>query len=203
MVELDKPSYHHENLKEELIEAGIRIVAEEGADALSLRRLASECGVSHTAPYRHFKNKEDILRALSDHARIAFYDRMKETLDDIPEATPHVRLVELGKCYVQFMLENPSYFKFLFFRDTTGLVTDGGPECGSEESKDPRDLFKETAIEYLNSIQADPTDYEYDIVTMWGIVHGLSLMLTNHNWRPREPYTDAVGKILMEKLKFE
>ena len=49
--------YHHENLRQELIDAGIRIINEVGEENLSLRGVASACNVSHSAPYAHFKDK--------------------------------------------------------------------------------------------------------------------------------------------------
>ena len=51
-------SYHHGDLKQALLEETARILREEGESALSLRRLASNLGVSRTAPYNHFENKE-------------------------------------------------------------------------------------------------------------------------------------------------
>ena len=50
--------YHHGNLKQALIEAGQLILIEKGLNGLSLRETAKAAGVSHTAPYRHFKDKE-------------------------------------------------------------------------------------------------------------------------------------------------
>ena len=51
-------SYHHGNLRQALIDAGIKIINESGEESLSLRKVAAECNVSHAAPYAHFNSKD-------------------------------------------------------------------------------------------------------------------------------------------------
>jgi len=57
-------SYHHGNLRQALIEAGIKIINESGEENLSLRKVAALCNVSHAAPYAHFKDKDELLEAI-------------------------------------------------------------------------------------------------------------------------------------------
>ena len=54
-MEKSKKSYHHGNLREELIEKGIEMINEAGEEKLSLRKVAKMCGVSNAAPYTYFK----------------------------------------------------------------------------------------------------------------------------------------------------
>ena len=54
-------SYHHGNLREALIDAGIKIINENGEENLSLRKVAAACDVSHAAPYAHFRDKEELI----------------------------------------------------------------------------------------------------------------------------------------------
>ena len=63
-----KEHYHHGNLKNDLIENGIKIIAEKGTDALSLRGLSALCGVSHNAIYNHFDSKEKMIDACREYA---------------------------------------------------------------------------------------------------------------------------------------
>ena len=56
--------YHHGDLKECLIKAGLKLLVEEGVDNFSLRKTAAMCNVSHAAPYKHFKNKEELIKDL-------------------------------------------------------------------------------------------------------------------------------------------
>ena len=58
-------TYHHGNLKEALISAGLEILSEKGMEGLSLRNVAKQIGVSHAAPYNHFHDKQALLAAMS------------------------------------------------------------------------------------------------------------------------------------------
>ena len=58
-------NYHHGDLKNALIRAGIEILSKEGVQALSLRKVAKQAGVSHAAPYAHFADKQALLAATS------------------------------------------------------------------------------------------------------------------------------------------
>ena len=63
---MTKPAekYHHGNLRQALVDAGKLLLIEKGINGLSLRETAKAAGVSHTAPYRHFKNKEELFVAI-------------------------------------------------------------------------------------------------------------------------------------------
>jgi len=56
-----KRPYHRVNLKQSLLDAALGLLAEEGPQAFTLREVARRAGVSHNAPYRHFKDKDDLL----------------------------------------------------------------------------------------------------------------------------------------------
>ena len=64
--------YHHGNLKPALIDAGIRIINKEGEQGLSLRKVAAACGVSHSAPYAHYKDKDELLSAIKSSVTAQF-----------------------------------------------------------------------------------------------------------------------------------
>lgn len=195
LLRVNTNTYHHENLKQELIETAIKIVAEEGLKALTIRSLAAACGVSHTAPYKHFRNKDEIIAALTNHAKERFAASLLETLAAIPKEDTTTRIVELGKSYVGFMVENPYYLKVLFFTDATRTINQAMVEERTDLT-DPLSIFKETAIAHLIYHQIPPEQYEYCLVGMWGVVHGITLMLLNGNWLPEGNYLDAVEFIL-------
>ena len=88
-------TYHHGNLKEELIENGLKYIDKYGTETFSMRKLADSIGVSPAAPYAHFKNKEELLDAM----RLHVIDQLAEELEKAKKeyyGTPDV-LMKMGK----------------------------------------------------------------------------------------------------------
>jgi AcrR family transcriptional regulator len=130
-------SYHHGNLRAELLDTAVEQLRETGADDLSLRALARAVGVSQTAPYRHFSDKGELLAAMATRG----YRQLLAGLRDAERAAgdcPKAKLVAVAQAYVKFAAENPQLFKLMFgpavqpmqkypelraaSRDTLGLV---------------------------------------------------------------------------------
>ncbi len=166
-----KRDYHHGNLKEALIEAGIEILDEVGWDALSLRACAARAGVSHAAPAHHFGNVKGLRTALAAVAFSRFHTTLAE-FRDTAEPDPKLRLQAAGAGYVTFALRHPGLFKLMF----------GGADLDYDNA-DYREASGR-AFEQLGEIVApflpdgsDPCD-DYQLrVTIWSAVHGYTHLL--------------------------
>ncbi len=163
-------SYHHGNLRQALIDAGIRIINEEGEGRLSLRKVAASCNVSHAAPYAHFKDKEELLDAIKNNVTDRFMSELKDSVKDSSNADE--ALVNMGKRYVDFFVKNPDYFKFLF---SSQNIT---AHLGSDDENDyPPFLFlKEHYLKYLkeHGLKKTKKEKEIDLLQLWSSVHGLA-----------------------------
>jgi AcrR family transcriptional regulator len=106
-------TYHHGDLKNALINAGIEIVKKEGTQALSLRKAARKAGVSHSAPYAHFKDKQALIAAISTHGLKQLYERLSQIAKKY-DGLPLSQLHEVAWEYAKFGLTDPAYFKFIF-----------------------------------------------------------------------------------------
>lgn len=87
--------------------------AEHGPDAVTIRQLAADLGVSPMTPYRYFADKDAILAAVRARA----FDRHARTLESAYETTPgdpQVRATALGEAYVRFALDYPHAYKLMF-----------------------------------------------------------------------------------------
>ena len=104
--------YHHGNLQEVLLEAAIRLIAEVGPTAFTLREVARRAGVSHNAPYRHFQDKDDLLAAVATQG----YGELTEAMLHAAEYQPNAldRLKHAGLAYVTFALRRPQHFTVMF-----------------------------------------------------------------------------------------
>src|SRR5882724_2288864 len=112
-----KPTYHHGDLKNALIEAALAHIAREGARALSLREVARGAGVSHTASYRHFRNKESLLAAIAEQGFRRLSAMMRVAIQQ-HSGDPLAMLRASGVAYVEFGVHNPDHLQIMF----SGLI---------------------------------------------------------------------------------
>jgi AcrR family transcriptional regulator len=105
--------YHHGDLKNALIQAGVEILAEEGLGALSLRKVAKQAGVSHAAPYSHFVDKQALVAAISTEGFKQLYFQIEGVFEAYRD-DPKNLLIETAWAYVQFAVNEPDRFKLMF-----------------------------------------------------------------------------------------
>ena len=100
------------DFRERLCEAAERLFAERGPDAVTMRQLAAELGVSPMTPYRYFEDKEDILAAV----RASAFNRFADALETARHGTSGARARghAVGEAYVTFALEHPYAYKLMF-----------------------------------------------------------------------------------------
>jgi len=83
-----KTRYHHGDLRAQLIEATRQIVEEAGPDHFSVSQACRVAGVSTAAPYRHFRDREEMLSAVTLDGMARHYTQMVAALEGVPPATP-------------------------------------------------------------------------------------------------------------------
>lgn len=193
-------NYHHGDLKESLIKAGLKLYNLEGAENFSLRKVAAMCNVSHAAPYKHFKNKEELLKAMYERVFTDFGNSLKEISMQC-EDDPYERIIQVGKRYVWFMVENPDYLKFAFLRNDGCEIAIENNEL-NDRGYGSFSIFRNCAEDYLKSISAKKEDYARDIIAMWAMVHGLAVMLSNKTITCNGDYLKLVEDIIRKNLKF-
>jgi AcrR family transcriptional regulator len=100
------------DFRDRLCEAAERLFAERGPDAVTMRQLAAELGVSPMTPYRYFEDKDDILAAVRTNG----FTRFAEALETARDSATGARAVgsAAGKAYVDFALSNPHAYKLMF-----------------------------------------------------------------------------------------
>jgi len=105
--------YHHGNLREVLIDSAEQAIVSQAAEELSLRALARAAGVSQTAPYRHFNDRNELLSAVSERGYVRLIERLSSTIER-SSSNPGEQVKAAAKCYIGFAIENPSLFKLMF-----------------------------------------------------------------------------------------
>jgi AcrR family transcriptional regulator len=164
-----KPRYHHGDLREALIEAGRRLAEESGAEGVTFAAASRLVGVTATAPYRHFRDRDDFL----DQVAARVFDEVGEMLEEVRGAEPGggaEALIALGKAYVRFHLEHPKLYG-LMWGATDGR--DENSECARSGKRCFGVLMR--AVEDWRAANPDALAPADTIAApMWMAVHGLA-----------------------------
>ena len=194
---MENKPYHHGDLRNKLIEAGIHIINNEGVEQLSLRKIAVSCGVSHAAPYSHFKNKEELLECMQNYVVNQLLEKMQDIIDSYTDITLLQLMIDLGKSYVMFFVDNPQYFSFLFTQPCTrtnlSLAADGS------ENFPPFELFKKSALPIFKANGIPENLWEVKLISCWATVHGLSTIANMQGIHYSEDWESKVEEILWMK----
>lgn len=185
-------SYHHGNLREVLIDAAVKMIAEEGAEALSLRKIALRAGVSHAAPYRHFKDKEAILVAVAKQGFEMLLDQTHQRLNK-SKGDELDRFALIGLSSIDFASSFPSHYRVMFgTRSDRSSFKDALPPQSSEIFQ----LLRETISDCRDKHLLKQGDIQEMTLAAWSIVHGFAMLLID-----RHIQADRMDPEKMKSLK--
>jgi AcrR family transcriptional regulator len=166
---MPKKKYHHGDLKNALIQAGIEILSKEGVGGLSLRKVAKRAGVSHSAPYAHFPDKQSLIAAISTEGFNQLYTHLDAAVSSYAD-DPKRQLIEGTQAYTSFAIDHTDIFKIMF----SGIL---------EKEKDyPAfvDISQKTFQRVVDVVRACQSagvlgagSAEMLAVSVWGQVHGI------------------------------
>ena len=176
-------SYHHGNLKEELISYACTICERDGYTKLSIRSLAKESNVSQTAPYRHFKTKEEVYAAVAAEGfnklyKAVFVESDKLTLKDF---------IQSSKNYIDFGLQNANTYDLMF---GTAVDFSQYPELVETANK----TFESLVLNLSSFLK----DKDEDIlagksITVWALLHGMVGILRKQSTTDGDVYAKEFG----------
>ncbi|MCW4459142.1 TetR-like C-terminal domain-containing protein [Microbacterium sp. MPKO10] len=124
-----KDSYHHGNLRAELIEAALAAARRSGPDAIVLRSITRQLRVSPNAAYRHFADRQALIDAVAESIQskmaAAMHERMLSIEAGPPDERARAQLRAVGLGYIGFARAEPGWFDTAFFgvRDGSETVT--------------------------------------------------------------------------------
>lgn len=189
-------TYHHKDLRRELIEVGIKILSRDGVAAFSLRRLSRELGVSHAAAYRHFADREALLEAIMQEAGNRFRQALQKSADrsfDKSEA-----LAELGAAYVRFYLDNPEILTLFTLIPASGMASVfSSSDCDFDSLPDdsPFGIFRGIARSAMQNPSLQGLDEREILLGYWAKVHGLaSILVTQKSFIPEDQLDTVIER---------
>jgi AcrR family transcriptional regulator len=155
--------YHHGNLRDAILVAAASVIARDGVAGLSLRAIATDLGVSHTAFRRHFGDREGVLNALAVQGHRLLAEELR--------AAQAGEFLDVGVAYVRFALTHPGHFTVMFRPD---LLDNDDPELTAARGAAFAPL--NTGVTALDL--PDPTAAR---VAGWGLVHGIATLAVTGN----------------------
>lgn len=168
-----KDTYHHGDLRRALLDAALKLLSTKDAGSLSLRQVARQAGVSHTAPYRHFEDKAALLAAVAEEGFTEFGAYLRAAIAE-KGTDPVASLQATGLAYVRYALDHPTHFRIMF-------------GCFPTEEPAESNLFKvsqgtfQILVDIIKQGQATGVVRQGDpkalALTRWSLVHGLSMLL--------------------------
>jgi AcrR family transcriptional regulator len=180
-----RASYHHGDLRSALITEGLRMLEEREDAELSLREIARAAGVSATAVYRHFPDKEALRGALAQAA----YDRLGEAQRAAALGMDNVldEFQAMGRTYVRFALDHPALFRLMSSKPPHDDLFDLDADDDDEAAK----LLRAYAAK-LAGTAASADTVRTIAMRSWALVHGLAVLMLD-GYVPRdEALIDAV-----------
>jgi AcrR family transcriptional regulator len=163
-------SYHHGNLKEALIRAALELIAQKGPAGFTFAEAARWAGVSPAAPYRHFRDREELV---ADVARRGFaeFEKALAAAWDGGRPEPFGAFDRLGKAYLAFARREPAYYSAMF---EAGIPLDSQPEL--KEAGDRAFVVLRYATEQL--VATMPAQGRPPVLMMalhiWSLAHGIA-----------------------------
>lgn len=115
--------YHHGNLKEALIQAALDLIAQKGPAGFTFAEAARAAGVSPAAPYRHFRDRDELLASIAQQGFELFEKQLSTAWNDGRPDT-FTAFSRVGKSYLAFAREHPAYYSAMF---ESGLPVQDNP----------------------------------------------------------------------------
>jgi AcrR family transcriptional regulator len=181
-----------------VVQAALRIIADEGADAVTVRRLAGEADVAPMTIYNRFGDMHGVFDAVFEHGFTVFVERLRVTN---PSGDPVADLHSMGLAYRSFAVESPDLYEFMFLNFAIDL-----------EPSDRSSLVAAQAFDVLFSLVSRALDMQKfrpasaSVVAqqIWSTCHGavaLELMGIAKFADPEETYNSLLVTLLRGLLK--
>ena len=177
----EKPDYHHGDLRRALLDAATKIVARDGAPAVTLREVARLAGVSHNAPYRHFDSLAALLAAVAAEGFETFGAQLTKAA--AAEGDAKRRATAIGRAYLRFALDNPKLYLLMF---------------GGELDKGQHPALRAAADKSFSVLTATLSKAgragHVAAIGAWAFVHGLAHLVLDKQIKPNDPaIVDLLG----------
>ena len=172
MPRSSRSRYHHGDLRRALLDATLALAAEKSPAGVSLREAARGAGVSPAAPYRHFRDKQEMLAAAAEEGFRLLLDRVGGAGLDRSIAADR-RLVEWVAIYVRFAVEQPAHFRLMYGQ---GSPPKSSTDALQAAARQTFRAFFGTVAEVVAPWRLGPAALREVALEVWALAHGMATL---------------------------
>ena len=186
--------YHHGDLRRALLDEALRTIQTEGVEHLTLRTVGAKLGVSRSALYRHFADKQSLLATVGKEG----FRKLRQTLADAWEANGHGRIgfEAMAKAYVQFAVAHPSHYRVMFGGFIESAAKD---DHFIAEARGAFQVLVDALVEQQNAGDIRRDDPVLMARFVWALVHGTAMLFINGQL-PEPDQREALETYVVERI---
>jgi AcrR family transcriptional regulator len=186
--------YHHGDLRRALIDEALRTIEAEGVERLTLRTVGARLGVSRSALYRHFADKQALLATVGKEG----FSKLRQALADAWEGNGHGRIgfEAMHRAYVQFAAAHPSHYRVMFGGFIESAEKD---DHFISEARSAFQVLVDALVEQQNAGDIRRDDPVLMARFVWAVVHGTAMLFINGQL-PERAQREALEPYLAERI---
>lgn len=188
--------YHHGDLRRALLEEALRTIETHGVASLTLRAVGERLGVSRTALYRHFSDKQALLAAVGREG----FRLLRLTLIGAWEQHGRGRagFEAMGVAYVNFAAAHPSHYRVMFGRFLESCEKDAE---FIEEAKSAFQVLVDSLVEQQQAGLVRRDDPLVQARMIWSLVHGIAMLVIDGQLRGTDERGEALSHYAFERMR--
>ena len=188
--------YHHGDLRRALLEEGLRTIETQGVESLTLRTVGERLGVSRTALYRHFADKQTLLAAVGREG----FRLLRLSLVEAWEHNGRGRagFEAMGVAYVNFAVAHPSHYRVMFGRFIESCEKDAEFIA---EATSAFQVLVDSLVEQQQTGLVRRDDPLIQARMIWSLVHGIAMLVIDGQLRGTDERGDALNHYAFERMR--
>ncbi len=188
--------YHHGDLRRALLVEALRTIETHGVETLTLRTVGERLGVSRTALYRHFSDKQALLAAVGREG----FRLLRLTLIEAWDQNGHGRagFEAMGVAYVNFAVAHPSHYRVMFGRFIESCEKDAEFIA---EAKSAFQVLVDSLVEQQQTGLVRRDDPLIQARMIWSLVHGIAMLVIDGQLRGTDERGEALSRYVFERMR--
>jgi AcrR family transcriptional regulator len=207
MASTDRRDRERLQTRARILDSARELFAQDGYEAVSLRRIAEAIEYTPAAIYIHFADKESLFRELAS----ADFRALAHAFGEIGQiADPLTRLVEVGRAYIEFGLSHPNHYRLMFMTPQAAACSKSlAPDALAHKGNPAEDgyaFLRQCVVDAVRQklIRPDLTDIDVVAQTMWAGVHGvasLEITMGKDAWIQWAEVADRIGTMVLTLVR--